>query len=104
MAILDENHSDTDGNIYNDPCNLSLAGLGTPIVEGSVSPWVDHPALLNDWAAQFGKPTPNMIRFTVLFDRTTNLSNGDPVDPSYIQLLAFHLKGVTGLYLMSDPN
>lgn len=104
MAILDENHSDTDGNIYNDPCNLSLAGLGTPIVEGSVSPWVDHPALLNDWATQFGKPTPNMIRFTVLFDRTTNLSNGDPVDSDYLQLLAFHLKGVTGLYLMSDPN
>lgn len=102
MTGLDLNHSDTDGDIHNDPCNLTLTGVHSPIVPGSVSPWVDHPALLNDWAAQFGKPTPNMIRYTILFDHTINLPDGS-VDVNGL-FCRLKVAGVTGLYIMSDPN
>lgn len=102
MTALDTNNSDTDGNIFNDPCNLTLLGANSPIVAGSISPWVDHPALLNDWASQFGKPTPNMVRYTILFDHTINLPDG-MIDIN--GLFGYQrVEGVTGLYIICDPN
>jgi hypothetical protein len=101
-ALLDQNHQDSDGNLNNDPCNLSLQGAGSPIVPGSVSPWVDHPALLNDWAEVYGKPTPNMVRYTIVFDRTINNEDGSVNDVGLFTLQ--RLEGVTGLEIFCDPN
>lgn len=55
-----------------DPCNVELFGAGSPIVSGSLTPWVDSPALLNDFAI-----TPNMFRFVIIFDGTIDSANGD---------------------------
>jgi hypothetical protein len=48
-----------------DYCNLDLNDLTTSIVPGSVTPWVDHPALLNGFL-----PPPNLLRFVIVFDNT----------------------------------
>jgi hypothetical protein len=48
-----------------DYCNLDLNDSSTSIVPGSVTPWVDHPALLNGFL-----PPPNLLRFVVIFDNT----------------------------------
>jgi hypothetical protein len=48
-----------------DYCNLDLNDSSTSIVSGSVTPWVDHPALLNGFL-----PPPNLLRFVVIFDNT----------------------------------
>jgi hypothetical protein len=39
------------------------------IVSGSVTPWVSHPDELNSFAG----PSPNMVRYTVVFDRSERL-------------------------------
>ena len=44
-----------------DPCALDLGDLTGPIVPGSLTPWVEHPAELNEF-------NPNIIRFMVTFD------------------------------------
>jgi hypothetical protein len=48
-----------------DYCNLDLNDSTTSIVPGSVTPWVDHPALLNGF-----QPPPNLLRFVIVFDNT----------------------------------
>jgi hypothetical protein len=42
---------------------VPLSGPLSPILEGSLTPWVRHPAELNNFAV-----TPDMVRFLVLFD------------------------------------
>ena len=101
-SLLDQNHQDSDGNLNNDPCNLPLQGANSPIVPGSISPWVDHPSLLNDWAEIYGKPTPNMIRYTIVFDRTINNPDGSVNQVGLFTLQ--RLDGVTGLEIFCDPN
>jgi len=61
-----------------DPASVFL----TP---GSVTPWVDHPALLNDFPIQ-----PNMIRFAIVFDHGVATA-GD-------------VRGVTNLRIGIQPN
>ena len=58
----------TDGstNLCNADVNDLLAGINS----NSVTPWVDHPALFNDFAV-----TPNMIRFAIIFDGTSQGSD-----------------------------
>jgi hypothetical protein len=46
--------------------NDLLAGINP----SSVTPWVDHPALFNDFAI-----APNMIRFAIIFDGTSQGSD-----------------------------
>ncbi|MDE0914887.1 MAG: hypothetical protein OSB57_06870, partial [Planctomycetota bacterium] len=48
-----------------DFCNLDLNDTSTSIVPGSVTPWVDHPALLNGFL-----PPPNLMRYVIIFDNT----------------------------------
>jgi hypothetical protein len=58
----------TDGstNLCNADVNDLLAGINP----SSVTPWVDHPALFNDFAV-----APNMIRFAIIFDGTSQGSD-----------------------------
>ncbi len=46
-----------------DPCNVLLSGPTSPIVQGSLTPWVRHPSELNAFS-----PAPDMIRFVITFD------------------------------------
>ena len=52
-----------------DLCSVDLGGPDSPIFQGSLTGWVEHPAQLNDF---FGDPSlrPNMIRFQIIFDRS----------------------------------
>lgn len=52
-----------------DLCDVDLAGPNSPILAGSVTGWVEHPAELNDY---FGDPAlaSNMVRFEIIFDRS----------------------------------
>lgn len=74
----------------NGVADLGDGSVATPIISGSLTPWVDHPAKLNEL---IGYPLPNMIRFVVLFD--TNLLDQATVDS---------IKGVTNLYITAKPN
>ncbi|MDP6519604.1 MAG: hypothetical protein QF411_06870, partial [Planctomycetota bacterium] len=47
------------------PCTVDLIGPDSPINQGSLTPWVSHPAELNDF-----DPKPNMVRYTVVYDAT----------------------------------
>jgi len=51
-----------------DPCNVLETGLASPLIPGSITEWVEHPALLNSAS---GNPSeaPNIFRFVVLFNR-----------------------------------
>ena len=66
-----------------DPADPSAA-----LVVGSLTPWVDHPSLLND-----ASPRPALVRFAVLFDGTVDEGSGDTPG----RILADHVRGVTGL-------
>ena len=55
------------------------------LTPGSVTPWVDHPSVLNDFPVQ-----PNMIRFAIVFDHSVAT-----VDD---------LHGVTDLRIKIQPN
>lgn len=78
------------GNV--DRCNLDLNENGNGLQAGSVTPWVSHPALLNDF-----NPPPNMIRFVILFD-ATRAAGDSPGD-----ILAT-VTGVTGLAIRALPE
>lgn len=69
----------------NDPLNNKL-------IAGSVTPWVDHPALLNDFTI-----SPNLVRFVIIFDAT----NSGADDPG--QILAF-VNGVTNFRIRALPD
>jgi hypothetical protein len=53
-----------------DLCNGDVNNLFAGIDPNSVTPWVDHPALFNDFPL-----APNMIRFAVVFDGTSDGSD-----------------------------
>ena len=68
-----------------DPCNLDPTQPFAPIDPDSLTPWVRHPFELNDYS-----PTPDMVRFLVLFD------NSHP-DAGFV-------KGVTNLQIKANPD
>jgi hypothetical protein len=72
-----------------DPCSVVLSGPGAGVIAGSVTPWVKQPAQLNEF-----NPAPNMIRFSVVFDKFL-VSAGSI--PSFI-------KGVTNLKIKAQPD
>lgn len=71
------------------PCDVVLTGVGTEIEPGSLTPWVQHPAELNQFL-----PQPNMIRFCVVFEEA--LKSQGPVQ--------FRVRGVTNLVIGVQPN
>lgn len=52
-----------------DPCSVVETGSASPLLAGSQTDWVRHPAELNDF---HGRPdlTPNVFRFVILWDRS----------------------------------
>jgi hypothetical protein len=50
-----------------DLCNADVNDLFAGIDPNSVTPWVDHPSMFNDFPI-----APNMIRFAVVFDGTSD--------------------------------
>jgi hypothetical protein len=50
------------GNLTN-PCIVDITGPTSPILAGSLTPWVRHPSELNNF-----NPKPDILRFTILFD------------------------------------
>jgi hypothetical protein len=77
--------ADTSSN----PCNVPLSGVGSKIAPGSLTPWVRHPAELNEFL-----PKPNMLRFTIVFDR----SGAPPGSP------ASRVQGITDLVINAQPD
>jgi hypothetical protein len=57
----------------------------SPLLEGSLTPWVRHPAELNDFGV-----TPDMVRFTILFDASK---------PEFSKII-----GVTNLRIRATPD
>lgn len=78
-----------DTDISADPCNVVLSGTSSQIEEGSLTPWVKHPAELNDFEIK-----PNMIRFAVVFDGRMIMC-GAP---------ATSIKGITNLKIEVRPD
>ncbi|MEE8468637.1 MAG: hypothetical protein V3T22_09290 [Planctomycetota bacterium] len=76
-----------------DRCNLNLNDSATCLDKSSVTPWVDHPALLNDFGF-----APNMVRFVVLFDGT------DEVGDTPGQILSGNIRGITRLGIRVLPD
>jgi len=74
-----------------DFCNVQLAGPPgvIQIVSGSLTPWVSNPADLNLF-----NPPPNMVRFTVVFDKSLAV-------PASV---ASFIKGVTNLKIQAKPD
>jgi hypothetical protein len=72
-----------------DPCHVVLAGSGTQIATGSLTPWVRHPAELNEFL-----PRPNMIRFCVVFDSSLAVPASVPSN----------IRGVTNLLINAKPD
>jgi hypothetical protein len=68
-----------------DPCNVNPDDPSGPVVVGSLTPWVRHPAELNEFS-----PQPDMVRFLILFDA----SHADIAQ----------IKGVTNLAIRAQPN
>jgi hypothetical protein len=78
-----------------DLCEVPLDSVDSPILPGSVTPWVDHPALLNDFI-----PNPNMIRFSIVFDGTVDGGNNDV--PGLVLLTS--VNGITELVIRAEPD
>jgi hypothetical protein len=72
-----------------DPCDVQLLGVDAEITTGSLTPWVSHPAELNQFV-----PRPNMIRFAIIFDRTLAVPN------TFFDFF----KGVTNLRIGAQPD
>ena len=68
-----------------DLCDLTIDGAVPEVLEGSLTPWVEHPEELNT----FSGPTPNMVRYSVVFDASAGMivNQGDIV------------AGVTAVYI-----
>jgi hypothetical protein len=71
------------------PCNLNLNPSGGEVLLGSLTPWVRHPADLNQF-----NPKPNAVRFSVIFDTSLVTPNSIP----------FFIKGVTNLKILAQPD
>lgn len=76
-------------DISSNPCNVTLSGVGSKIAPGSLTPWVRHPLELNQFL-----PRPNMLRFTIVFDRS-GAPAGSP---------AALIQGVTDLIIHAQPD
>jgi hypothetical protein len=72
-----------------DPCDVDLVGTNAEIIPTSLTPWVSNPQLLNDFV-----PVPNMIRFSIIWDRTLALPN----------TFNDFIKGVTNLEINAIPD
>ena len=70
--------------------SMSRIGASSPIVAGSLTPWVDHPVELNAFA-----PAVNAIRYAIVFDGTINNDGGANDSPGVVLYGA--VKGVTTL-------
>ena len=79
-----------------DPCEVELVGAISPILSGSLTPWVEHPALLNGF-----DPAPNMVRFAIVFDRTVDSGSGGADAPG---LILENVVGVTNLRIEALPE
>ena len=86
--------------------DLCEVGVAAPIVPGSVTAWVDHPAKLNPdpLDADFIWPEPNVIRYAVIFD--TSMADAPTVGSCPIDLstLVASIRGVTNLWMRADPE
>ena len=71
------------------PCDIVVVGPGSQIQPGSLTPWVSHPAELNEF-----RPRPNIVRFCVVFDRSLALASG----------VNSQINGVTNLKIQVQPN
>ncbi len=71
------------------PCSIVLVGPSAQIQPGSLTPWVSHPAELNEF-----RPRPNIVRFCVVFDRSLALAAG----------VNSQINGVTNLKIQVQPN
>lgn len=76
-------------DISSNPCNVQLSGLGSKIAEGSLTPWVRHPAELNEFF-----PRPNMLRYSIVFDRAA----APPGSPAVL------IQGITNLIIHAQPD
>ncbi|MCP3915211.1 MAG: hypothetical protein GY711_06630 [bacterium] len=76
-------------------CDLDVADPTTPLVSGSLTPWVDHPSRLNDWPIP-----PNVVRFAVTFDGTRDAASGDVPG----EVLYGNVRGVTNLRVRVTPE
>ncbi len=69
-----------------DICSVDLNGPN--VVANSVTPWVDHPAMLNDAVIK-----PNAIRFCIIFDVASEVGGA-----------AANVHGVTNLVIHANPD
>ncbi len=76
-------------DISADPCNVAISGPDSQIELDSLTPWVSHPAELNDF-----EPRVNMIRFVVVFDGRM-ITCGAP---------ATSIKGLTNVKILATPD
>ena len=77
-----------------DLCGVDLNDPFGDLIPGSLTPWVDHPVLLNTFATG-----PNAIRFAIVFDGTVDTGTGDtPGD------VLTSIKGVTGVAVRVEPD
>ena len=77
--------ADTSSN----SCDVRLSGVESQIAPGSLTPWVRHPAELNEFF-----PRPNMLRYCIVFDRGA----ATPGSPGAL------IQGVTGLIIHAQPD
>ena len=85
-------------------CGRPLDGAGRAVLEGSVTPWVAHPAELDVF-----RPRPDMIRFTVVFDPSApGFRDGPWPEPAAGRPGAGReeraLEAVTGLWIAAHPD
>lgn len=84
-----------------DPCDLNITeSLGGPVVLQSVTPWVSHPADLNQVLTGDGQEyTINMIRYCIIFDATV-----DGADAPGAILTGQGVLGVDNLRIRAQPE
>lgn len=76
-------------SVASHPCDVTLTGSTADIVTGSLTPWVQHPADLNQFS-----PHPDMVRFCVVFDTALVTPNS----------IGSFIKGVTNLKIKVQPD
>ncbi len=82
------------------PCGLDPQDPQSGLEAGSLTPWVAHPADLNDLLDPTGTPyAPNVVRYVVLFDQTIELSAGDTPG---LTLQSEGVVGIDDLLILAD--
>lgn len=83
------------------PCNVNANDPFGDIQPGSLTPWVAHPADLNQVLDPSGAPfASNMVRYCILFDLT---DDGAMDRPGQI-LIDEQILGVTNLRIVANPD